>query len=75
MIPKVIPIQEIMKLMANIHESSKEGLGLVNLYFIKSNEEMYIMEYEFRELKNLLSEQEIDKFGNKLYENTKLISS
>lgn len=75
MIPKAIPIDEIIKLMANVHETAKEGMGLVNLYLTKSKEGMFIMEYEFRELKNLLNEQEVDKFGNKLYESTKLISS
>lgn len=75
MIPKAIPIDEIIKLMANVHETAKEGMGLVNLYLTKSKEGMFIMESEFRELKNLLNEQEVDKFGNKLYESTKLISS
>lgn len=75
MIPKAIPIEEINKLMAHIHESAKEGHGLVNLHLIKSSDGMYIMEYEFSELKNPLSEEEINKYGNKLYETTKLISS
>jgi transcriptional regulator with XRE-family HTH domain len=75
MIPKSIPVEEIIKLMTTIHEMAKEGNGLVNLHLIKSKEGMFIMEYGFRELKNLLSEQEIDKFGNKLYESIKLSSS
>jgi transcriptional regulator with XRE-family HTH domain len=75
MIPRAIPIEEILKLMANIHESAKEGLGLVNLHLIKSKEGMFVMDCAFRELKELLSEPEIDKFGNKLYESIKLSGS
>jgi transcriptional regulator with XRE-family HTH domain len=75
MIPRAIPIEEILKLMAYIHEHAKDGSGLVNLHLIKSKEGMFIMVYEFRKLKMLLSEQEIDKFGNKLYESTLLSSS
>jgi hypothetical protein len=68
MIPNVIPIQEIHKMMKFVHESAKDGMGLVNLYITKSKEGMYILESEFRSLSQKLSDQEINKFGNLLYE-------
>ncbi len=68
LIPKAIPIEEILKLVTNIHEMTKTGLGLVNLRIIKSREGMFILESVFNELKYKITEEEINKFGNYVYE-------
>ena len=68
LIPKSIPIEEILKLITNIHELTKTGSGLVNLRIIKSREGMFIFESFFRELKSKITEEEINKFGNYVYE-------
>ena len=43
LIPKAIPIEEILKLVTNIHEETKKGFGLVNLRITKSSEWMFIL--------------------------------
>lgn len=68
LIPKAIPIEEILKLVTNIHEETKKGFGLVNLRIAKSSEGMFILESFFSELKNNTTEDEINKFGNYVYE-------
>jgi len=68
LIPKAIPIEEILKLVTNIHEETKKGFGLVNLRITKSSEGMFILESFFSELKNNTTEDEINKFGNYVYE-------
>ena len=68
LIPKAIPIEEILKLATNIHEGTKKGFGLVNLRITKSSEGMFILESVFSELKNNTTEDEINKFGNYVYE-------
>ncbi|MCX6322139.1 MAG: helix-turn-helix transcriptional regulator [Bacteroidia bacterium] len=68
LMPKAIPIEEILKLLTYIHENTKEGLGLVNLRITKSSEGMFILESVFNELKNEITEEEINKFGNYVYE-------
>ncbi|MCJ7449356.1 MAG: hypothetical protein MUO72_16900 [Bacteroidales bacterium] len=68
LIPKAIPIEEILKLVTNIHEETKKGLGLVNLRITKSSKGMFILESAFKELKSEITEEEINKFGNYVYE-------
>jgi len=68
LIPKAIPIDEVLKLATEIHKSVKEGFGLVNLRITKSSEGMFILESVFKELKSKISEEEINKFGNYVYE-------
>jgi len=68
LIPKAIPIEEILKLVTKIHEETKKGSGLVNLRITKSSEGMFILEAFFRELKSEVAEEEINKFGNYVYE-------
>lgn len=68
LVPKAIPIEEILKFMNYVHENAKEGRCLVNMYISKSKEGIYILEAEFHPLDQKLSEQEINKFGNQLYE-------
>jgi len=66
MIPFIIPMREIHKLMENINETVKKGSALVNLSIMQSLEGMYIFDYEFRPLESKLSEEEIEKFQNRL---------
>jgi len=68
LIPIAIPINEILKLVSSIHEMTKKGMGLVNLRITKSKEGMFILESVFNELKSNLTEEEINKFGNYVYE-------
>jgi transcriptional regulator with XRE-family HTH domain len=68
LMPKAIPVDEVLKLATEIHKSAKEGLGLVNLRITKSREGIYILESIFRELNLKLEEEEINKFGNNVYE-------
>lgn len=68
LMPKTVPIEEVLKLITNIHEMTKTGSGLVNLRIIKSSEGIFIFEYLFRELKSKITEEEINKFGNYVYE-------
>jgi transcriptional regulator with XRE-family HTH domain len=68
MMPKVVPMEQVLKLIANIHEMTKTGSGLVNLRIIKSRESIFIFESSFRELKYTITEEEINKFGNYVYE-------
>jgi transcriptional regulator with XRE-family HTH domain len=68
LIPKAIPIEEILKLVTNIHEETKKGFGLVNLRITKSSEGMFILESDFKELKSKIPDDEINKFGNYVYE-------
>ncbi len=66
MIPFIIPMKEIHKLMENIHEMAKKGSALVNLSITESTEGMFLFDYEFRPLESKLSEEEIEKFQNRL---------
>ena len=50
------------------HEDTKKGSGLVNLRITKSSEGMFIFESAFKELKSEIAEEEINKFGNYVYE-------
>ena len=68
LMPKYVLMEEVLKLLTNIHEETKKGLGLVNLRIIKSREGIYIFESFFRELKSKITEEEINKFGNYVYE-------
>ena len=68
MMPRAIPIEEIREFMNYVHENAKEGRGVVNIYINKSKEGIFILESEFHELKEKLSDEEINKFGNRLYE-------
>jgi transcriptional regulator with XRE-family HTH domain len=68
LIPKAIPIDEVLKLVTEIHKSAKEGFGLVNLRITKSKEGIFIFDSVFKELKQILEEEEIIKFGNNVYE-------
>jgi transcriptional regulator with XRE-family HTH domain len=68
LVPKAIPIEEILKLVSSIHEMTKKGMGLVNLRITKSKEGMFILESVFEELKSKFTEEEINKFGNYVYE-------
>jgi len=62
MIPNVIPIQEILKLSKQIQEHAKRGEGMVHLRIFKTPDGMYIMESEFRALKDMIEEERISKF-------------
>jgi transcriptional regulator with XRE-family HTH domain len=68
LMPKYVLIEEVLKLITNIHEMTKKGSGLVNLRIIKSREGIFIFEYFFSELKSKITEEEINKFGNYVYE-------
>jgi transcriptional regulator with XRE-family HTH domain len=68
LVPMAIPINVILELMSEIHEYAKKGSGLVNLHLSKSKEGIFILESSFTELKDKLGEDEINKFGNNLYE-------
>jgi transcriptional regulator with XRE-family HTH domain len=68
LMPKSVPIEEVLKLITNIHEMTKTGSGLVNLRIIKSREAIFIFESSFRELKSKITQEEINKFGNYVYE-------
>ncbi|MCX6262555.1 MAG: helix-turn-helix transcriptional regulator [Bacteroidia bacterium] len=68
LMPKVVPMEQVLKLIANIHEMTKTGSGLVNLRIIKSRESIFIFDSSFRELKYTITEEEINKFGNYVYE-------
>ena len=68
LMPQTVPIEEVLKLITNIHEMTKTGSGLVNLRIIKSREGMFIFESFFRVLKSKITEKEINKFGNYVYE-------
>ena len=71
-IPQVIPIKEFLKHMKHVHEKARRGAGLVNLRIFKSRDGMYIMESEFRDLKVILTEEEIEKFGDQVDESDKI---
>ncbi len=68
MIPNVIPIEEIFKHMKHIHENTKRGAGLVHLRIFKTEEGMYILDSEYRDLNQELSENEKEKFGQQVEE-------
>jgi len=68
LLPKAIPMEEVLKLVTYIHEETKKGSGLVNLRIIKSREGIFIFESFFRDLKSKITEEEINKFGNYVYE-------
>ena len=68
MIPQVIPIKEILKHMKHVHEHAKLNSGMVNLRIFRTNDGMYIMESEFRELKSDLTDVEKDKFQKQVDE-------
>ncbi len=67
-VPMAIPIDRILNLMSEIHESAKKGKGLVNLQLSKSKEGIFILESFFTDLKDKLGVAEINKYGNNLYE-------
>ena len=62
MIPNAIPIEEIFKHMKHIHENAKRGAGLVHLRIFKTEEGMYILDSEYRDLNQKLSKNEKEKF-------------
>jgi len=74
MIPQVIPIREILKHMKHVHEHAIRGEGMVNLRIFRSRDGMYILESEFHELKNELTETEIKKFDQLIDESFKVCS-
>ena len=74
LMPKAIPMDEILKLVTKIHEEAKQGNALVNLRITKSRDGMYILESFFRELKYNLTEEDKSKFGNNVYESYLLIN-
>ncbi|MFC2080439.1 helix-turn-helix transcriptional regulator [Bacteroidota bacterium] len=74
-IPQVIPIQEVIKRISLIHEQAIRGSGMVNLRIFKSRDGMYIMESEFRELKDELSQEDIKKYEDHIDETIQICSS
>lgn len=66
MVPFIVPMPEIHKLMKNIHELAEKDMAMVNLSITKSPEGMFLFDYEFRELKQKLTEKEMDLFRNRL---------
>jgi len=68
LLPEALPMEEVHKVMHSIHEHAKKGQGLVNLSLILSQQGMFMLEYEFHELKDKLNQETIVRFGNKLYE-------
>ncbi len=68
LVPMAFPINVILELMSEIHEYAKKGSGLINLHLSKSKEGIFILEKSYIDLKDKLSEDEINKFGNNLYE-------
>lgn len=68
MIPNAIPMEEVHKLMQSIQERVKDGEGLVNLYLTQSREGIFILNADFLPLRDKLSEEDINRFGNRLYE-------
>jgi transcriptional regulator with XRE-family HTH domain len=74
MIPQVIPIREILKHMKQVHEHAIRGEGMVNLRIFRTKDGMYILESEFHELKDELTEPEIEKFDQLIDESFKVCS-
>ena len=68
LVPMAIPIDRILNLMSEIHESAKKGQGLVNLRLSKSKEGIFILESFYMELKEKLEKHQINQYGNNLYE-------
>ena len=68
MIPNALPIEEIFKHMKHIHENAKRGAGLVHLRIFKTKEGMYILDSEYRDLNQDLSENDKEKFGQQIEE-------
>ena len=71
MIPNVLPIQEVLKHMEHIHEQAKRGAGMVNLRIFKTPEGMYIMDSEFRELKEEIDDAVLDRYENNITDSKK----
>ena len=68
MIPNAIPIEEIFKQMKHIHENAKRGSGLIHLRLFKTEEGMYILDSEYRDLKHELPDNEKEKFSKQIEE-------
>ncbi len=68
MIPNAIPMEEIFKHMKHIHENAKRGAALVHFRIFKTKEGMYILDSEYRDLKQPLSDNEKEKFSQQIEE-------
>jgi transcriptional regulator with XRE-family HTH domain len=73
-IPQVIPIREVLKLMDMVHEQTREGMGMINLRIFLSRNGMYLFESVYRNLREKITEEEIEKFGKELDESNKICS-
>ena len=73
-IPQVIPIGEILKHMNQIHDNAKGGLGLVNFRIFRSRNGMYLFDSVYRNLREELSDEEIEKFGKELDDSNEICS-
>jgi len=72
MIPSVIPIREVLKHMKLVHEHAKIGEAMIHLRIFRTEDGMYIMESYFRELKQKLTNDEIEKFDLQIKESYKV---
>ncbi|OFY82721.1 MAG: hypothetical protein A2V46_00410 [Bacteroidetes bacterium RBG_19FT_COMBO_42_7] len=68
MIPSVLPIREVLKHMKQVHEHAIRGEAMIHLRIFRTKDGMYIMESYFRELKEKLTEDEIEKFDQQIKE-------
>jgi len=75
MVPEAIAIRGIHTLMDLIHEKAQEGNGLVNLTFTRSPEGRIYFDYEFRPLESKLTEDEIKRFENRVFQGMEITRS
>ena len=58
--------------MKLVHEHAKRGEAMIHLRIFRSKDGMYIMESNFRELKEEISKDEIKKFDRQIEESYKV---
>ena len=73
-IPQVVSMRETLNLIEQVNEHATRGEGMVNLRIFRTRDGMYIMESEFRQLKEELTDDEKIKFVKNIEETVKACS-